>query len=564
MKDDFDKAVKDQDLNGWLIALNHTDLVKAIGLISDEYAADNFDLLNEFECLDTSGFNRRQFLIWSMVFDKTFPVLDIEARKALCLTNNFLKLFDSPSDYHLRGGFKGWLENNPTQCPQVFRLILDEGQDSDLMYLCLDIWRKYDQPPALTACLSIVESEYKSIRQGAIRLMGLFEFSEIAEKDQMVTVLCSLAQGDIEEDAMFAVTAMSHLLEKSVDLIAEFTEVLSFLCSEPTPSMCRELIRNWAMRPQAFPEGISASILGLMATLPNNTPENAHFLDSYLSQFDFEKEQTRSILTRLLTLESDSYTLVELDSVSYALSNLSSEIKSKYVLDWLLSGDPRLGHSAAKLYPSLNNDLIEFSLDGFTLSDADYFYLTKKVFAYLFYSYGAAVSILSALLSSTTGNTQKELTSFISGFWLRNFPHDIDSFAACAKKNPTLTAPLRTMKKSINSYLTGTANNEINMALRPSDNERRIRNEIKYNKDKHMRSSVHENSWLGSLATAKHILYGSSMTSYIHGNADDPPVRQEIPIQTHTMSGYLPRMSIFCPARLDYLFIQFRMAQRPE
>lgn len=565
MKDEFIKALKSGRFIGWVNELNYSDLKQAADIIVEQHAAGLIDLIGELNSLDSSTLERSQLQQWSIIFHDAKPQIDIDATQIFDLTSELIESFDRPYDYHLRAGFEGWLENNQTLAPKIFKLIMERAQESELMYICLKAWREIDVPSAYSAILSTLNSEFRNIKHSALNALSLFELSALENGDEAITALARIAQGDSDEDAVRAVSTITHLLEKSDQAIPELVKALVAVCENPKPDMNRELISGWSMRPSAFPDQAEESVIELMATLPNDVVGNTQFLDSILCQFDFDKDRNiaMTILSRLLTHEYSPHVLKQMESVKYALSELPKEIKSWYVITWFLTGDHRLGEAASELYSSLSEDLIEFSLDGFDLSEAEIFYLTKKVFAYLFYSNGAAVSILAGFLSVTKNNAQTELATFIGNFWLRNYPSDIDSFVELAKKEQTLKKPVRAMKKTVKAYLEGTDQNDVNLALKPSENEWRIQSEIKYKKDKEMRSDIHRNSIFGSVMSVSPVLYGSSMISYIHPANDGIPVRQEIPMQTHSMSGPYPRMLRLCPEWLNYLLFQFRIAERP-
>ena len=143
-------------------------------------------------------------------------------------------------------------------------------------------------------------------------------------------------------------------------------------------------------------------------------------------------------------------------------------------------------------------------------------------------------------------------------------PQDIELFDALLKQDKGLTKPVKIIKRLRKEYLDGLEAGGENSALAPSSNERRIQFEIESQRHKKMYKDAEKNSVLLSIMPVQPVLYGNTVISYMHKGSGEPPVRQEIAMQSHSMSTAIPRMDILCPGWLNYLRFTYRMEERPE
>jgi len=566
MKDKFINALQSGELVEWVRALGYQEIEEATELLVQEHNAGSIDLIVHFKSLDTSEFTSRDLMNWARVFQDAIPQIECETDEIFTLTTNLIEASKSSSDHYLYTGFGNWLEQDDERASDIFKLIVEKNGDSELTYTCLMVWCQHDQDSALDGLLSTIDSGHTVNRSAAIRALKHFDIDTCDRGGEAIVALQKVTKDGSPADISNAVFTATCLLEKSSVPIPLLVDTLESACNEPEPEVRRELIGSWTLRPSAFPDHLRDEVFKLISTVPGQDLATMQYVDTALRKLDIDSDRdvVLSILNSLLTLENGAHKLKQLDSTSYALLKVPNALTGWYVVNWLLSGNPFLCRAVFDLFPPLNRSVINFSLDEFELTDDEVFYLARKVFAYLLLANEVAVSLLAACLLKLSGDSQSHLAEAIADFWLRNYPQDIELFDALLKQDKGLTKPVKIIKRLRKEYLDGLEAGGENSALAPSSNERRIQFEIESQRHKKMYKDAEKNSVLLSIMPVQPVLYGNTVISYMHKGSGEPPVRQEIAMQSHSMSTAIPRMDILCPGWLNYLRFTYRMEERPE
>jgi hypothetical protein len=231
-----------------------------------------------------------------------------------------------------------------------------------------------------------------------------------------------------------------------------------------------------------------------------------------------------------------------------------------------LDGDPHVCSEIHSLFPPLDQSIYDFDLGPFSLRDDEALYLSRKVFGYMSYMHGPAVSLLSACLRRLQGTGRPALEEAIIDFWLRNYPNDLALFDQILVDHPWdgLGASIGRMRECVEAYQGALEELPRNRALEPSSSERRVQADIRADRQREITKVSHKNSIFASLMTVSTILYGRASITYTYAGPDEKPVRRAVPFTSHSIKTANPQMDVLHPARLNYLVWNFRSERRPS
>lgn len=479
---------------------------------------------------------------------------------------------DPLSDYmhhQLENGFNRWAAANIRQLGKLAALINSGPHDILFLGALIFAWRTDAPADALTSALSFSGDKRQRIQRQAIHSLGGFADLSQQEEATVETRLTDLVSSNEPDVQCAAINAIVKRLDKQSNKSRLLVTTLDAASAGPSKEVRHALIAGLAHHQTAYPEPLRAKVTDLIKGVQTDSRGTLELADLALYSMDTDKDHETifNTLTALLSQESGAPILEDLKLTSRKIEEATHDVVGGYTVSWLLDGSDAVCNQLSTLFPPLSSDAYDFDLVPFGLRDAEILYLTHKVFAYLMFSHGPAVSLLCACLMASKFEQRKELEEEIASFWLRNYPGDLEIFVAVSNEYPRkgLKASIKRLRQQVAAYETPLKALAANPALHPSTMERRIQAEIHHEKSTQISRAVEKKSLLSSLNFHKSVLlYGRASVTYIYSTGVDEPIRQVIPMQSFQTSSALPRMNILYPTRLQYHLFQFRMERRPE
>lgn len=543
--------------------------LKNIGaLLASLHNEGSQDIITYFEKLDWDKLPDRNRTRMAHVLEGFSASVKDTSERITPFFHVMHKSVSNHNTYHVDKGFESWVSANPSQISEVVTLIEDGNQDSPFVGITLHIWRAVAPIDALNATIVFSQDKRPAIKRQAVFALGDFKYADEREAALAERRLVELLSSDNIDDQRVAIAAIGRMLEKQVDKSARLVAELEKAANQPSAEVRHELIAGVAYHRDAYPPLLRDKVLALMKTVQSNNGGTLDLIDHALYNMDIEKDRDTvfETLTAILGQETGAPVLKAFDSLVYKIEAAADGLAGWYAVSWLLDGWYKICNQLSSLFPPLDRSVYDFDLSAFELTAPDIFYLTRKIFAYLMFSHGPAVSLLCACLMSLDLKKRKLLEREIAAFWLRNYPSDLELFDAAYNTHPRdgLKPSIERMRRHVNSYAKPLHALPNNPALRPSTMERRTQAEISHERNKEIGRAAEQSSLLSSLFHKSTLLYGRSSIAYIYPGGSDEPIRQVIPMQNFQTSAALPHMDILYPTRLQYLIYRFRSEGRPE
>lgn len=546
---------------------------EALGKLGEQLAALHnhgaIDVVQYFEALGFGDLTPQQRHRICDVLESFCGALRETPLRACSLFHNVHTRLSRSDAYQLEKGFEVWSSSNPEQLGEFAALLKSGAVDSPFLGYVLFAWRRQAPMDALESALEFSGDERPGMRRQAILFLGAvgdMPADEAAHVETRLADLLSSADPDVQRAAIAAIARrLDSQGAKSPRLIA----ALDTAADAPSQDVRHELIAGLVHHKKAYPAPLRAKVLELMRSVQTDCGGTLNLVDLALYDMDVDKDReiVFGILTALMTQETGAPDFKSLDSITHKLETADHKVLGWYAARWLLDGNMSICNQLNSLFPPLATAPYEFDLSAFALSDAEIFYLVRKINAYLLFSHGPAVSLLCACLMAMQPKGRSRLETDIASFWLRNFPGDLEIFDAVCEAFPRkgLNASIKRLRASVRAYEAPLRALPENPALQPSEMERRAQAELDHEQAKEISRRAEEGSLLLSLIGHRStLLYGRSTVSYIYTSRSDEPIRQVIPMQSFQTSSPLPRMDRLYPTHLNYLLFRFRAERRPE
>ena len=571
-KDELKRAIAEAATNGALVAffaeLDFKSLKDAGRVLAELHNEGAHDAVDFFDSVDWQALSSRDRTRVAMVLESCGGELKDEPKRLLSFFHRVAAALKQQNKYHIDNAFESWAARNDASLPEISALIAKSYEGSRFLSTLVHAWRKTDPARALSATLAFSSDARPGVQRDAIFALGVFTYVDMDEAAPAIARLSALLQSAPGEARLMAIAASARLLGAQDTPIGELVNRLEELSVAPAPDTRHALIAGHVYNRSAYPEKLRRPVFELMKTVTAERPDTLDRIDSALSfmDLDADRETVFEIITAILTSETSAPSLQFFDSLTHRLENADHSVLCWYVTRWLLDSEHVICSQLGDLFPPLGRDAYSFELSAFDLKPEEVFFLARKVYAYLFFAHGGAVSMLSACLMALKLSHRKSLEADINGFWLKNFPADIEIFDAVVEKAPQkgLKASVARMRARLNAYNAPLNDLPMNPALRPSTMERRVQTEFARERARQVNRIAQEKSILSAVATTSTLLYGRTSVTYIYPGDGEEPIRQIIPMTKFETSTPIPRMDVLYPSRLNYFLYQFRKAKRPS
>ncbi|NRP89050.1 hypothetical protein GFPCMMHI_04975 [Ensifer adhaerens] len=495
----------------------------------------------------------------SAIDDETVRIVEFLHRVFLALGQN--------SAYELRQAFEDWLSADTERAPVSVQIILSLDGDSPFVGPALVVWRRNASTDALQETLNICKDVRSEIRRQAIYALSGFASAEEELQEAAATELATIITGNSGDDKLAALSSAASMISEMSEAPPDLVSALEKACEDPSPAVRHQIIAGWAFRQKKFPIGLRNLIVDLMRTVTTEFQDTLDLVDTAISNMDVAQERAEvfSLISAILAQPANPPPLQALDSTIYKIRSSSHADLGWFTTSWLLAGDFEICLQVHNLYQPLDQQIYDFDIADFDLRPIDVAYLTRKIFGFLLFCHGPAVSLLYACLSAVDVNERQTLEREIAFFWLRNFPDDLKLFDAALAAHPRtgMKASIKRLHDLSSAYEDELKKLPRNPALRPSPLERQVQAEIARDQHADIMKSAKRNSILASMFRESVLLYGRTSISYIY-NGQGQPVRQVIPLKSFETSAALPRMDGLYPARFSYIVQHFRNERRPN
>lgn len=565
---EFEEAVKTGKLPTLVENVNFDEFDNLGTVVSVLHNEGSHDFLETVREIDWQEQNPGMGIRWIRLFASALPTIKEGPLKVVGLCHQLLADVGQGRGYEVCAAFEKWASNNPSDIDETYSAVVSAEPDSLLVYPTLNAWRLTNDTAALAAALVVTHESRSELRRQAIQALGYYDLPTLKKNEDAIRRLLELATSEQEDNRFHAIGSIISILENCASKPDELEEALEAAADNSSPRVLTLLVSRMSAKKSAYSPALKARLFELMSEALPDDHELIDNIDHVFMSMDVEKDREIifKIVTKILSRSANRAEFKVFDSLLYKLSSSSHQTLLWYCVRWLLTGERNICEGVADCFPPLSDAVYDFDLEPLGLSDEEIRYLCRKVFAYLMFCHGAAVSILTAAIIALKPTQRRALETEVAGFWLRNYPEDLTLIdkAAKTKKSRILTTSLGRMRKAHSAYDAPLDGLPRNLALRPSTSQFQVQMELGRERNKTIAKSAKQGSIFAGLFTESTLLYGRSSVTYMYVDKDSDPVRQEIPLQSFETSSALPRMDVLYPARLQYLLYKFRSEKRPS
>lgn len=467
--------------------------------------------------------------------------------------------------YGLQQAVDRWLEGGEGRCKDAYG-ILNLRSESTLLGLVLEKWRVHAPANAIQAVLDLNVSRSGQHSKVATMALGGYGNTPDDVRARAIDALVSKLSGSDQAARTNAIYPAARFISEGIGS-PELVDALETIAKDPLPDDRDQLITSFVQNRYSYPDRLRTWTFELMKEASTENPAVLGLVDSALYDLDIQKERRliADIVAAIVDREVKPASLVSFQSTVYKIREAGSGIRGWFLAHWLLCGEYQLRFEVHSLFEPLDRSVYEFSIADFKLSDQEILFLGRKIFGFMFFSNGPAVSLLYACLAALHGQTQRELEVGIFSFWLANFPGDMGLFDELVRLYPhsgmkASVARIRKLHRIREAEITALP---ANPALQPSTSERRVQAELTFEQQAEIHRSAEKGSIFASMMHKSTILYGRSSVSYMHGPDGSEPIRQVLPLAKYEMSTPIPRMDVLQPVLVDSMLRMFRMEEHP-
>jgi hypothetical protein len=272
-------------------------------------------------------------------------------------------------------------------------------------------------------------------------------------------------------------------------------------------------------------------------------------------------------LEKLLLANQENLSLDTFDNVMRVIFKNQNNIFNRLMTQWFMKGDRVLCQGIAEITSLAHEGNIQLlvSSSDFDHSNADnIIFLARKAIGYLSSKPVTAASIIVSLTHYATDDVKQILISLIVDFLLINYPGQVRAYLVQEAEIETgdVKAAIDSSIKIFDDYTESIKSLGYIPELQPPQSQREIYRRYFSNLMSQAMKDAQKDSVFLSLVSTSVLLYGRKSIDYVY-NTDGQSSRMEIPLQSHSFEGEIPRLGIIDPFGSDYMLRVFR-AERIE
>ena len=487
------------------------------------------------------------------VFCKTLPQLDCTARKAFAACQNLYEKAAGNMATLVYDALREWLEQDPQRADDGLELVGTRNSYTGLTSSVLLGGASHDMRKFARQALALSRRPQEDIRGGSLRALGGMSFAGAADLLPEVTRRLNEAIDSPKFDGEKAIAVQTALrLHIALgELIVDRVEsLLSKACVNPDSDTLHEIAYGVFSNPKGYTRSMLNMSFGALRTVGKSNTRTIQTIDTVLYRWNLDGDRDRvlGLLKGLLGREENAVEIEQLESFQHRLKEFSGSVIGWYVISLLQTGNHRLCETASRLMPfkgvpeGFDIDLAPFSLDSPWV-----FFLARKILGYCQINPASTSALLRSCLRSVSHKNRSALEDLVFEFFLVNFPGAIRHLQSNLSEAGLARVSVNRLARRIRAYLKSLEKAGQCEAFRPSERERSLQYQLEMDRWEFVQREAQRRSLAAQIFPIVKLLDGASAIVYTHPGDGKKPVRQEIPLITHTLSVELPRLESIDP-----------------
>ncbi|PNH92565.1 hypothetical protein [Vibrio diazotrophicus] len=505
--------------------------------------------------------NGNDFFTILHIFESMLPSLDASVEDVVrCLVHLSQQADGDLAIGGVYGAFEGFCRMEVHRPRHSIEFILAQSDPSVYAPLLSSSILAYDSErvtEAIQMIESLISNRNETVRSKAYFTLGRINIPE-DQANVIWRLLSSRAYSEEENECCASILrAILYFGEKFPSYWSQIEELLHTFVDGTIPEVLYAISDIVAFQRIVLPENVLHFLIMQFAYI---SPDHKGIIDNidhllvqlinkYLSPFAVE------------LLESILVVGVEFKMLDYFSNELLSkhrELLNHIVTKWFLSGDSLLCHGVLDLLHNATGEEIELKAEMALLdNDVTQIFVSHKAVGWLFTQPIAAASFILSVYETASTNTRKELEKVLYEPLLLSYSGELKRFLQSCIDNDLQT---HLCERLLGKLLDYHADIEKVSGLKELMAPRENVNAYWKESNKNMQAAYEQasrGSFIDLIATKKTLLYGNSSIYYVH-LGDGEQVRQEMQMQSFSLSTEMPRLNILDPESLDYILRVYR------
>ena len=466
--------------------------------------------------------------------------------------------------------FSKWCGADPSRPKELLDLVDRKVPNADrFLTIAIKQGVAVDRPYFLDRAYGFLTGGSETETQAAINALGQTPCQNDAEWDRLVAAFSDLVAADDAIRAPLITAVARRLKDAPPDRRVELTGLAGAALEQLGDYTLDTAARTLAFDPEHLPDELVDALLEALLAIKGENKGTVEMLDLALMKLvqNGHPERARRYLEHVLRREEDRIELDEPDLLSHALRKEGGQVLDDWVVAWLLDGDYELCSAMNDALFGAGSDEFVFRIDfaRFSLADADYPYLARKVIATFFLEQSLMASLLVSLLRTASVEATDAIIDLLVDPVLINYGGITDDYLKPISEDSTdpAHAAVQRALAGQEAYLEGLSSIGMVPELHPSERERQLEWQRHSDSMAEAWRAARKKSIFASIATESLILYGTRAVSWFKDHKDEPR-RIETPMGSISHSFEMPRVEIVDPMGLQMMLLHFRGEDRPQ
>ena len=535
--------------------------------------AGQIDVITEFLRLKHTD-DPPKFFALRILLESIFPEISTTVAKAMeCLKYLTLEARNDLVAGGLIKPFIDFLAAEPSRPGEALGIALkDIDTEFDFVSHTLVAGAKFDLNKYVLKAIELSEHTNIQVQKGSILALGGIDYKQDKRlTTQAMTAIETVATNNFDELLFTSVLRSGYTLYKKNNELEErvknlFSTVLSHQDDQILYAATEIL---WLE--DAIPSSIAKLLLEvLIYTKPENQGEIKK-IDYGLAKLLKRKrsEETECVilfLERILLKERD-LSIIQFDNVRRQMLD-DKNLLNRVITKWLLSKKENLGKSAEALLPESHQEQYHLSVDKKQLSKSDKgvrLFLTRKACGWFFYKNPvSAASFIVSLIGMASKEERVDIAEILFNPLLISYPGSVKKYL-----EGTLANASKSQKTVINDVIAKLE--RYHQGLDEAWEIKELIQPVAHREAYHRyytrlmtqtRKDAEKKSVFSNVVTKQLILYSNNIVNYNKFNSKEEAQRQEMQLQTHSLTLEIPSIEQFDHIGLDNKLFRFKSEGR--
>nr|VFJ42494.1 MAG: hypothetical protein BECKDK2373C_GA0170839_100130 [Candidatus Kentron sp. DK] len=510
------------------------------------------------------------FFLTGHIFEKILPRIDAPILEVMeCVLHLYREAGDDLAAGSIFTPYTDFCAASTDRPKEAIRLVDTLGDKlAGLLTPSLVAGSRLDAEQYLDEAIRLSAHRDAVIKKEALFSLGRLEYPEEGDLPEKALTRLEQAMEEESEDSPLAniIDSAFGLYKKRESLGTRVTGLIDTALAKGGDFSLYAASRILFLGKKEIPEPLLDKLLLHLRRVNPSHKGILMYIDYGLEKLLAGKDWEKAIrfIEALLSAHAEPLSIKALDGVIRELFKNRGGLLNRVMTRWFLRGESVLCEAIYDVvsHGGLRNDLI-LAVDGDELHPANpdqILFLARKAIGYLFIRPVTAASIVLSLLEYVEDEKTKEkLTKLLFDPLLINYPGKVADYLKGQVESETeaVQEVCKAALASLDQYMDDMKSARNIPELHPSQSQREAYHRHHSKQMSEIMRQGEEKSVLLPLVSKSVLLYGRRSVIYA-GKSGDETSRRHIPLQKHSVSFEIPRLSHIDPFDMNYMLRVFQ------